>query len=323
MRRREFIAGLGSVAAWPFAARGQQRGRVPVVGLIQTGEPELIANFIRGLAEAGFIEGRNVVIETRWAGTQFDKLPQFAADLVQRGVDVIATPGSSITALAAKAATTTIPIVFSMGGDPVQLGLVASLNRPGGNITGYGEMNTEVGSKRFELLHELTPKGAHFAVLLGYRNQITAIDIREAQKAAAIVGLSIDTIIATTEDEINTAFASLAANSVNALIVPPSPLFYPRRAQVVALAARYGVPTIYWDRAFSEAGGLMSYGSSVADSFRQVGRYTGRILNGEKPGDLPVVQPTKYELVINANTAMALGLTIPETLLATADEVIQ
>jgi putative tryptophan/tyrosine transport system substrate-binding protein len=326
LRRREFITGLGgAAAAWPVVARAQQPA-MPVIGVLLTGAeppPQLIAAFSRGLAETGYVEGRNVKIEYSRALPEYDRLRELAADLVRRRVTVIAAPGSTPAALAAKASGTTIPIVFSIGGDPVQLGLVAAFNRPGGNVTGFSEMATEVGPKRFGLLHQLVPKAERFAALVNPKNALAEFDIKESQSAAAAIGRAVEIFSAADDDELDAAFASFIAKRIDALLVTPDALFFQRRVQIAALAARLAMPAAYWDRAFPEAGGLMSYGSSVADSFRQVGIYTGRILKGERPGDLPVLQPTKFELVINLKTAKALGLTIPETLLAIADEVIQ
>jgi putative tryptophan/tyrosine transport system substrate-binding protein len=324
MRRREFIAGLGA-AAWPVAVRAQQVTG-PVIGVLLTGAeppPQLIAAFNEGLGETGYVDGRNVKIEYSRALPDYDRLRELAADFVRRGVAVIAAPGSTPAALAAKATGTTIPIVFSIGGDPVQLGLVAGYNRPGANVTGFSEMNTEVGLKRFGLLHQLVPKAERFAALINPKNTLAEFDTNVAQSAAATIDRPVEVIKVAGEDELEAAFATLTAKRIDALLVTPDTLFFQRRVQVAALAARRAVPAAYWDRAFPDVGGLMSYGSSVADSFRQVGIYTGRILKGEKPADLPVLQPTKFQLVINLKTAIALGLTVPETLLATADEVIQ
>jgi putative ABC transport system substrate-binding protein len=326
MRRREFIAGLASAAAWPAVARAQQPA-TPVIGFLSSMPASDALNFIdafrRGLGETEIVEGRNVTIEYRWADNQYDRLPALAADLVRRRVAVIAAPGSAPAALAAKAATATIPIVFGNASDPVKTGLVASLNHPGGNITGFSEMNMEVGAKRLEFLRALVPHAARFGMLLDPKNASAEFLTREVQTAAATIGRAIEVITASTDGEIDAAFADLEQKRVEALVISPSPLFFPRRVQLVVLAARYAVPAIYWDRVFPDAGGLMSYGSSVMDMARRVGVYAGMILKGAKPADLPVMQPTKFELVINLKTAKALGLTIPETLLATADEVIQ
>jgi putative ABC transport system substrate-binding protein len=327
MRRRDFLTLLGGAAAWPLAARAQQPA-MPVIGYLsiesREGRPQLNAAFIRGLAETGYVEGRNVAIEYRWANNEPERLPELAADLVRLRVAVIAAPGSpAAPLLAAKAATTTIPIAFSMGRDPVQLGLVASLNRPGGNITGYAEMNNALGAKRIGLLHEMAPAAARFALLVDPRVVGADATIREAQAAAASIGRPIEVLTATNDDETNAAFASLAQKRVNALRIAGGPVFMANFVQIVALTARHAVPTICDFREFPEAGGLMSYGSNVPDSFRQAGIYTGRILKGEKPADMPVTQPTKFELVINLKTAKALGLTVPQTLLVAADYVIE
>jgi putative tryptophan/tyrosine transport system substrate-binding protein len=316
MRRREFIAGLGSATAWPIAARAQPQ---PVIGFLHAGSPEvtpsLVAGFRRGLSEVGFVEGRNVTIEFRWAYNDFDRLKELAADLVRRQVDVIATPNTARAAVAAKGATTTIPIVFNRTGaeDVVKLGLVASYNRPGGNATGVTSLIQELGSKRLGLLRDL------LAPEVGTNDFI----VGDLRASASSLGFQIDLIFASSIQGIDVAFASLQQRPVDALLTAPSALFGARRQQLAILAARYAIPAMYHDRLFAEAGGLMSYGSSLADVYRLVGVYTGRVLKGEKPTDLPVLQPTKYEFVINQATANALGLTIPETLLATADEVIQ
>jgi putative tryptophan/tyrosine transport system substrate-binding protein len=310
--------------AWPLLA-GAQQPAMPVIGVLDVGTPNpvFVAAFREGLSETGYVEGRNVTIEYRYALREFDRLPELAADLVRRRVAVIATPGSTPASLAAKAATATIPIVFSLATDPVQMGLVASLNRPGGNATGYSEMNTEVGPKRFGLLHELLPQAARFGVLVNPKNPLTDFAVKEAQAVAATMGRPIEVLAASTDRDIDTAFASFMQKRVVALVVTPDALFFGRRDQVIALAARNALPAIYWDPTFPKAGGLMSYGSTITESYRQVGIYVGRILKGDKPGDLPVQQPTKFELVINLKTAKALGLTIPETMLATANEVIE
>jgi putative ABC transport system substrate-binding protein len=274
------------------------------------------------LAEAGYAEGRNVAIEYRWARNEYDRLPEMAADLVRRQVIVIAAMGGTPTALAAKAATTTIPIVFGFGGDPVQTGQVASLNRPGGNITGVVTMNVEVAAKRLGLLHELVPGATRFAVLVNASNSAAASLTRDALAAAAPAGWQIELTVSTNRD-LSATFASFAQKRVDAVMVAPELLFVSRRVQLLTLAARHAVPIIYPSREFAEAGGLMSYGSSFTDMHRQVGIYAGRILKGEKPADLPVQAPTKYELVINLKTAKALGLEVPPTLLARADEVIE
>jgi putative ABC transport system substrate-binding protein len=327
LKRREFITLIGGVAAWPGTGRAQQPA-VPVIGLVGTASPDTsapnVAAFRKGLSETGYVEGRNVAIEYRWAEGQFDRLPALAADLVRRRVAVIATPGSSPAALAAKAATATIPIVYGGGADPVQNGLVASLNRPGGNITGFVELNTEIASKRFGLLHDLVPGASRFALFIEPASNTPPALITELQTAASAIGLQIEGLaVAGTSSAIDAAFESIAQKRVDALLISPSPLYYALRAQLAALAARHGVPVIYWDRAFVETGGLVSYGSSVADMWREVGIYTGRILKGEKPADMPVQQATKIELVVNLKAARAIGLTIPESFLLRADEVIE
>ena len=328
IKRREFIAGLGSAAAWPVVARAQQPA-LPVVGFIHIGaadaSPRDVAAFRKGLNETGYVEGQNVMVEYHLLENQSDSSPALIADLVRRRVAVIATSGTR-AAIAAKAATSTIPIVFGVGDDPVKLGLVASLARPGGNATGFNTFAREVVGKRLGLLHELVPKAARFAVLLNPANAnatITEAILRDVQEAARTVGLQIHALNASTSREIDAAFATLARERPDALFVGPDAFFSNRRVQLANLAARDRIPAAYGNRDFVEAGGLMSYGINFADTFRQVGVYTGSILKGAKPADLPVVQSTKFEFLINLNTANALGLTIPETLLATADEVIQ
>jgi putative ABC transport system substrate-binding protein len=326
MRRREFITLLGGAAvSWPLAVRAQQ----PAIGYLRSDSPEaspkLRLEFTKGLAETGYVEGRNVTIEYRWAEGHYDRLPELATDLVRRQVAVIVTPGNTPAALAAKAATATIPIVFSFGADPVKIGLVASLDRPGGNATGFGEMNIEVAPKRLGILHELIPKASRFALLLEPKNSpTTPADVTELQAAAAATGLQVEVVYAAaTVGELETAFSSLAQKRVDALMVNPSPQFASLRVQLAALAAHHAIPTIYWDRRLVDAGGLMSYGSNVEDLFRKVGVYAGRILKGEKPSDMPVQQATKFDFVINLKAAKALDLTVPPTLLARADDVIE
>jgi putative ABC transport system substrate-binding protein len=331
MRRREFITLLGGAAAapsllWPLAARAQQPS-VPVIGFVYPGVPELsrgiVAAFRKGLNETGFVEGRNVVIEFRFGYNDNARLPELAADLVQRRVAVIATPGSTPSALAAKAATTTIPVVFGIGPDPVEIGLVASLNRPGGNVTGISSMNAELGAKRLGLLHELLPSAACFAVLVNPNNRNTEALIRDAQATASAIGRQIEIFAASSTRDIDAAFVSLLQKRADALLVSPDPLFDSRRVQLITLAAHHRLPTIYPFRENVEIGGLMSYGSSAADRDRQVGIYTGRILKGEKPGDLPVIRAAKFDFVINLQTARILGLDMSPKLLALADEVIE
>ena len=326
-RRREFILALGGAAAvWPLAARAQQP-TIPIVGYLHSDSPQtvagLLAAFREGLSETGYIEGQNVAIEYRWAENDLSRIPELVADLVRRRVAVIATPGSSATALAAKAATTTIPIVFSIGLDPVQLGLVASLNRPGGNITGVNSMSNELVAKRLGLLHELLPTAARFAVLVNPKNPTTESLKKDVEAAAATIGPRIEFFTASTGAEIDVAFASLVQKRADALLVHPDNLFINRRVQLTTLAARHAVPTMYPLRPDAEADGLMSCGTKLSDAHRQAGVYTGRILKGAKPADLPVVQPTKFEFIINLQTAKTIGLTVPPTLLARADEVIE
>jgi putative ABC transport system substrate-binding protein len=326
-RRREFITLLGgTVAAWPLAARAQQPA-MPVIGFLQGGAPDetapLVAEFRKGLSENGYEEGRNVLIEYRWAHHDNSRLPELAADLVRRGVAVIATPASTRAALAAKAATATIPVVFGTGLDPVALGLVTSFNRPDGNVTGFTTMNAELVGKQLGLLHELLPAAARFGVLVNPKNPLTDFEIKEAQAAGSAIGREIVILNAGSAGDINTAFAVLREKRTDALLISADILFENRRIQIVTLATRHAVPTISLWQSFAEAGGLMSYGSSVDESFRQIGIYAGRILKGAKVADLPVVRQTKFEFVINLQTAMVFGLDVPATLTARADVVIQ
>jgi putative ABC transport system substrate-binding protein len=324
--RREFIGLLGGATAWPLAARAQQR-QVPVIGYLNPGPPETFANLVtafrKGLSETGYIEGRNVAIEYRWAHNQIDRLPELAADLVRRQVAVIVATASATSALAAKAATATIPIVFSTGVDPVASGLVTSLNRPGGNITGFTGMSVELVGKQLGLLHEAVPGATRVAALVNPATLVVESAVAGVKAAASAAGLEIDVLTASTSREIDAAFAGIAQNRAAALLVVSDALFISRRVQLVTLAVRYMVPVIYAFREDAEAGGLMSYGASITEVHRQVGLYTGRILKGEKPADLPVMQPTKFEFVINLQTARTLGFDIPVTLLARADEVIE
>jgi putative tryptophan/tyrosine transport system substrate-binding protein len=326
VKRREFITLLGgAAAAWPLAARAQQSA-MPVVGYLNFGSPESdtfrLTGLRRGLNETGYVEGRNLLIEYRWAGNQADRLPALAADLVQLRVAVIVSQGVVAT-LAAKAATTSIPIVFSVSFDPVQLGLVASLNRPGGNLTGYNAFVNELGAKGLALLHDLVPSVATIGILENPNSPISEQMTRDALAAAPVIGLRAQVLKADTDREIDAAFVSLVQARTGALLVANDAFFNNRIEQVVALAARHAIPTIYSFREFVVAGGLISYGTSLIETFRQVGLYTGRILKGEKPADLPVIQATKLELAINLKTAKALGLQIPDRLLALADEVIE
>jgi putative tryptophan/tyrosine transport system substrate-binding protein len=326
MRRREFITLIGGAAVWPLAARAQQRA-VPVIGFLGSGLPAewtlVLAAFRQGLRQAGFVDGQNVAIEYRWAENHYDRLPVLAADLAGRQVAVVAAIGNAAAALAAKAATTTIPVVFATGIDPVAYGLVASLNRPGGNVTGIAFLTVLLVPKQFELVHELTPNAPLIAVLENPSNPYSEAEIRSVQDAARVIGQEIHVLYASTEAEIDTAFATLAQQQVAALQIPGDAFFYTRRKQIVALAARHAVPTIYAQREFVDADGLMSYGASLADAFRLAGDYVGRVLKGEAPANLPVQQSTKTELVINLKTAKTLGLTVPLSLLLRADEVIE
>jgi putative tryptophan/tyrosine transport system substrate-binding protein len=327
MRRREFVGLVGGAAAWPLAARAQQPP-VTVIGYLVTfprNDVDLtLAAFRKGLSEAGFVEDRNVAIEYRFAENNFDRLPELAADLVRRRVAVIVTPSAGTApALAAKAATTTIPIVFGTGGDPIQMGLVASLNRPGGNVTGVAVMNVEIVPKRLGILRELLPKAARIGVLVNPNNPNTEPIVKGAQAAAPALGQEIEVVTAGNAREIDAAFASLAQKRIDALLINPDPLYVDRRAQIVTLATRLAMPAIFGERDSVAAGGLMSYGASQTDLARQVGLYVGRILKGEKPAELPVMQAVKFEFIINLRTAKALGLTIPSGVLSIVDEVIE
>jgi putative tryptophan/tyrosine transport system substrate-binding protein len=327
-RRREFFGLLGGAAAsWPFAAHAQQPA-LPVIGFLSSASPDLYAHVVRafhqGLSETGYVEGRNVATEYRWAYGQNDRLPALAADLVRRQVAVIAAPASTPAALVAKAVTTTIPIVFQTAADPVEVGLVASLNRPGGNLTGVATVGLEVGSKRLELLHEVVPTATVMALLVNPTSpSLAESTTKDAQAAARVLGLKLHVLHASTERDFDTIFATLVQLQAGALVIGPDALFTSRSEQLAALALRHAVPAIYQWREFAAAGGLMSYGGSIADGLRVVGVYTGRILKGEKPADLPVQRYTKVELIINLKTATALGLTVPLSLLGRADEVIE
>ena len=326
MKRRAFITLLGSAAAWPLAAGAQQAG-IPVVGVLYSGSSEmfstLMAAFRQGLDEAGYVEGRNVALEIRLADGHYDRLPSLAAELVRRQVAVIVTAGGQNSAFAAKASTATIPIVFTTGGDPVRSGLIVSLNRPGGNVTGVTNLTVELEPKRLEILRELVPAAQRIAVLVNPAYQDVQLRVEEIQAAGRAFSKQIQVLQASTESAIGTAFAELAERRAGALLVSSDPFFFSRRHEIVALAAQYAVPAIYQWREFAQIGGLISYGASRNYALREAGVYVGKILRGARPSDLPVQQAVKLELVINLNTAKTLGLEIPPTLLATADEVIE
>jgi ABC-type uncharacterized transport system substrate-binding protein len=327
MQRREFVALLGSASlAWPLAARAQQPA-MPVVGYLSSRSPDdtrhLLAAFLRGLNEAGYVEGQNVTIEYRWALGQYDRLPALAAELVHRPVAVLATTGGEPAALAAKAATSMIPIVFVIGGDPVALGLAASYNRPGGNATGINILTATLEAKRLGLLHELMPQAATIGVLLNPKFQPADSQLRDLQQAAPAIGLQIHVLRVSTDNELDAAFETVTQQGIAALAVTADPFFDTRREKLVALAASHAVPTIFHFREYAAAGGLMSYGNDSIDVYRQAGVYAGRILKGAKPADLPVLQPTKFEFVINMKTARALGVKFSDNLLSLADEVIE
>jgi putative ABC transport system substrate-binding protein len=327
MRRRAFLTLLGGTTfVWPLAAGAQQKA-MPVIGLLYFASPvpsaPFLAAFRQGLSETGFVEGQNLAIEYRWAEGHSDRLPAMAADLVARKVDVIAATGGLIVALAAKNATSTIPIVFAIGDDPVAGGLVPSLARPGGNLTGVSILTYELTLKRLELLSELVPEAKVIALLVNPNNPNTEAAMREVRQAARTKGVQLPALKAGTESQIDAAFDSLVQLRAAALIVGADPFFTTRREQLVALASRNAVPAIYAIREFVASGGLISYGPSLAAMYRQVGSYAGRVLKGEKPADLPVMQPTTFELVVNLKTAKALGLTVPPSILARADEVIE
>ena len=327
MTRREFITLLGgAAAAWPVAARAQQPS-IPAIGLLHPGSPEAnakyVAGFRKGLAEAGFVEGRNIAIEYRWGHGEGGRLPELAADLASRRVAVIVTPGGVAAALAAKAETATIPIVSVSGVDPVQAGLVVSLNRPGGNVTGITSMNSGLAAKQLGLLHQLLHRDARFAVLINPGNPQIGSALADVQAAAAALGQQVEIVAAPTSRDIGGAFSNAVRKRADALLISPDPMFTSRPVQLATLATRHALPAIYALREFADVGGLMSYGSNFTDLYRQAGIYTGRILKGEKPADLPILQATKFELVLNLQTAEALGVEVPATLLAVADEVIE
>jgi putative ABC transport system substrate-binding protein len=325
MRRREFIALMGGAATWPLAGRAQQP-LPPVIGYLYSGSKvsaPLLAAFQKGLGEAGYVENQNVAIEYRWANNVLDQLPKLAADLASRRVAVIATPGSYQAALAAKAATATIPIVFSTGVDPVQVGLVASINRPGGNVTGVNYMQAELAAKQLGLLHELLPRAKRFAVLVNPNNPSVAQSaIVELQEAASRFEAQIKVVRVSSYAEVERALANILQDDIEALLVSPGQLFGDR-VDLAALAARRAIPTMYYDREFAEVGGLISYGSDLANQYHETGIYTGRVLKGERPADMPIIQATKFELVINLKAANAIGINVPANLLARADEVIE
>ncbi len=325
MKRRAFITLLGGAAAWPLAARAQQPA-MPVIGFLSSSaladRARYLTAFRQGIRETGYVEGQNVAIEYRWAQDQYDRLPDLAADLVRSQVTVIAAHDTP-SAIVAKAATTTIPIVFASGGDPVKLGLVTSLNRPGGNVTGITFILAELGAKQLGLLHELQPGAVRVAVLVDPNFPLIESFVSDVQAAASSIRKQIEVLEAPTGRDVDMAFARLAQKPTDALLVAPSPLLNNRRVQLVTLAAYHRVPAIYPQREAAEAGGLMSYGTSLSDAYRQAGVYTGRILKGEKPVDLPVIQSSKFEFVINLNTAKAFGLSFPPGLLAIADQVIE
>ena len=323
MRRREFIALLSGAATWPFAAHAQQP--MPVVGFLNSGSFQAgssVAGFLQGLKETGYIDGQNLMIEFRWAEGHYNRLPALAAELVHRQVAVIAATGGG-SGLAAKAATTTIPIVFTSGGDPIKEGLVTSINRPGGNVTGVNMLLNAVEGKRFALLHELVPDVPMIAVLLNPANQAFDTQVNDVQAAAQKVGQQINVLHASSESEIDAAFATAVEMGAGGLLVGADAFFASRRRQLAALTLRHAIPAIFHAREIAEAGGLMSYGTNFSEGYRQVGIYTARILKGEKPGDLPVFSSVKFDFVINLTTVKALGLTVPPTLLALADEVIE
>jgi putative ABC transport system substrate-binding protein len=329
LRRRELITLLGSAVAWPLAARAQQPA-LPVVGFLDAGaavgrsSTDRLRAFHQGLGAMGYIEGRSVLIEYRWAEGHYDRLPALAADLVRRRVTVIAAIGGPQQALAAKATATTTPIVFQLGADPVEMGLVASLNRPGGNLTGVTSLNLEVGPKRLELMHELMPTATRFALLVDPTNAVNSeSETTGLQTAARALGLQVSVLQASAGHDLEEIFTALAQQRASGLVIGPDSFLQSRTEQIAALAIRHAVPTVTPYREFAAAGGLMSYGGDIAESWRQAGVYTGRILKGEKPADLPVQQVTKVELIINLKTAKVLGLTVPPNLLAIADEVIE
>jgi putative ABC transport system substrate-binding protein len=326
MKRREFISLLGGAAVWPLVARAQQSA-MPVIGFLSSRSPgesnDLVMAFRRGLRDSGFIEGQNLSIAFRWAEGRYDRLSGLAAELVDLRVAVLFTAGGSPAALAAKAATQTIPVVFSAVTDAVRIGLVASINRPGGNFTGSSLFTFDIAAKGAQFLKELLPAATAIGFLVNSSNPTAELYMKEGVSWASALGISVHVLSASTEQELDGAFASTSRLGVGGIVVPAEPFFDSRRDTIVALATRYAVPTVYWFREYVLAGGLLSYGASLPDAYRQGGIYVGRVLKGEKPGDLPVIQPTKFDLVINLKTAKSLALTVPDRLLAIADEVIE
>jgi putative ABC transport system substrate-binding protein len=327
IQRREFITLLGGAAAWPIAAPAQERPATPVVGYFHVGSPQtranIVAAFRQGLREMGYVEGKDVTIEYHWANDQYDKLPTMAAELVRRQVAVIVTPASSGAAIASKAATSTIPIVFAIGDDPVKYGLVANLARPGGNATGVSYFTNELSAKRLGLLQDLVPNTNLIGILVNPNGPTAESQLGEVKEAARAVGQAIEILYASNNREIDGAFEILAFKKGNGLVVLPDTVFNSRMVQIVTLATRDRIPAIYQSREWADAGGLMSYGTSIADIHRQVGIYTGRILKGEKPANLPVIQPTRFELVINLQTAKTIGLTVSNSMQLLADDLIE
>jgi putative ABC transport system substrate-binding protein len=326
IRRRELIATIGGAAAWPLAARAQQPA-MPVIGFLCTGLPseyeDALVAFQQGLSDAGYVEHRNIGIEYRWAEDRYDRLPPLAADLVRRRVVVIATAGGGIAAMAARTATATIPVVFTIGSDPIRAGLVASINRPGGNVTGVTMIGGDLFPKRLELLRELIPKAAGIAVPVNPGDPFARPETHDMEQAAIVLGVQLHFLNAATDIELETAFATLLQRRADGLVVGNDGFFFGRRGKIIALAGRHAVPTVYPWKEFVVAGGLLSYGSSRTEAYRLVGTYTARILKGEKPANLPVLQPTKFEIAINLKTAKAFGLEVPPLLLARADDVIE
>jgi putative tryptophan/tyrosine transport system substrate-binding protein len=327
MRRREFIAIVGgAMSGWPLAARSQQPS-LPVIGFLHSASPEQnvkrVSAYLQGLKDGGFVDGQNVKIEYRWANGNESLLPGLAADLIGRGVAVIVTPGSTPAALVAKASTSTIPLVVTTGADPVALGVVASINHPGGNITGVSSMNADVAAKRLGVLKELVPEAAHYFTLINPTSPLAEPSLKDLQSGAASLGIHVEVLRASTDTEIDAAFAGLPQQADTALVFGPDQYFYSRRARIAALAAKHALPTVFDVRDYVDAGGLSSYGTDYFSVMQLAGDYTARILKGEKPGDLPFLQPTKFEMVLNLKTAKALGLNVPPSLLAIADDVVE